>query len=742
MTAAPTVSVLLPVYNAAPYLAAAIDSVLVQSYTDFELLILNDGSTDHSREIAARYTDPRIRLLDNPHNMGLIATLNRGLELARGSYIARQDGDDIWYAGWLEYALSYLHAHPGVVLVGARAALIDPQDQPIHTSFMPYMALDSVAVRWYLLFETPFAHSNVVYRRDLAAHTLGGYDPAYPHAEDYDLWSRMAQHGDLVLLDEEYSAVRKSQGSVTARFATRERDSVRPVIARNLRSFLHTRDVPAAWLELILAFREARSTTHLTNITAFAQLVELLLARFERQHPGARTHRQIRAYAANLLARAAYYGAAAEPQAARQAYLRAIQYDPAVVRRIPWWKFAGRWLGGDHLRAAYKTAQMLRQPRADRPIAFFVPSLDQRYGGAERATMTFANMLAKRGYAIDLVLIQPAAALRADVDPAVRLVDLNLSRRGLLALPWLWWYVRVAQPAIMVGTLPADNLVSLWAAWLARATGAQRVRVVMQYQNPMSSATQLARPLTRRLLPFLMRLCYPRADAIVSVSHDLASEIRASLRHPFPQLRVIHNPVVRPDVATLAAQDLDDPWVADRSVPLLLGVGRLAPQKDFATLLRAVALVQQQRAVRLLILGEGGLRAELEALVQQLGLAAAVRLPGYVSNPYAYMGRADLFVLSSQSEGLPTVLIEAMACGTPVVATDCETGPREILADGQFGRLVAMGDAVALAKAIGATLDDPLPSAALQARASQFSVAAALAAYEQLLHDLLPDEGA
>ncbi|NJL04761.1 MAG: glycosyltransferase [Chloroflexaceae bacterium] len=414
-----------------------------------------------------------------------------------------------------------------------------------------------------------------------------------------------------------------------------------------------------------------------------------------------------------------------------------MQYDPTVVQRIPLWEFAGRWLGGEQVRRAFKPAQAWLHPVADRPLAFYIPSLNQRYGGAERSMVTLANALAQQGMAVDLVLIRPAAHFRADLDPAVRVVDLGGTRRGLLALPRVWFYLRTAQPRICIGTLPPDNLTVLWAAWLARLAGAQRIRVVMQYQNTVAYGTHLARPLTRQILPLLMRWCYPFADAIVAVSAGLRDEIRRSLGQPLPRVRVIYNPTVRPELPTLAAAPLAEVWLNDKPLPVLLGVGRLTAQKDFPNLLRAVALVRQQQPVRLIILGEGDERPTLEALIVQLGLQAVVKLAGYTSNPYAYMARADLFVLSSESEGLPGVLLEAMACGTPVVATDCEAGPREILADGQYGPLVPVGDSAALAQAIMTTLAAPLPVAVLQSRAQDFSVAAAVTGYRLLFRDLL-----
>jgi glycosyltransferase involved in cell wall biosynthesis len=200
------------------------------------------------------------------------------------------------------------------------------------------------------------------------------------------------------------------------------------------------------------------------------------------------------------------------------------------------------------------------------------------------------------------------------------------------------------------------------------------------------------------------------------------------------RIKVIYNPVVTPELFEKANQSVDHPWFEPSSPPVILGVGRLEKQKDFPTLIRSFAQVQQQRPARLMILGEGKERPYLEALVQELGLGENVALPGFVSNPYAYMARAAIFVLSSLFEGLPTVLIEAMAGGTKVVSTNCESGPAEILSNGQYGKLVAVGDIKGLAEAIISTLESPPDSEALRRRASEFSLEKALTQYRQVLH--------
>jgi glycosyltransferase involved in cell wall biosynthesis len=228
---------------------------------------------------------------------------------------------------------------------------------------------------------------------------------------------------------------------------------------------------------------------------------------------------------------------------------------------------------------------------------------------------------------------------------------------------------------------------------------------------------------------------YPFADAVVAVSSELADDLSAVAGLPRGLIRTVYNPVVGPELPALAAEPAGHPWLRPGGPPVVLGAGRLVEQKDFPTLLRAFALVRRERPARLVILGEGpaGAREGLAALAAGLGVAADLDLPGFVANPYAYMARAAAFALSSLHEGLPGVLIQALACGCPVVSTDCPSGPREILDGGRYGRLVPVGDHEALARAILACLDDPSGREERVARAAAFGLERAVDRYLELI---------
>jgi len=236
-------------------------------------------------------------------------------------------------------------------------------------------------------------------------------------------------------------------------------------------------------------------------------------------------------------------------------------------------------------------------------------------------------------------------------------------------------------------------------------------RLLLNEQNTVSLESGNATRWRGRLVPWLIKRFYPWANGIVVVSHGVRDDMAQLTKIPLERITVIYNPsVVGAEVWEKAQAPLDHPWFKPGQPPVLIAVGRLQMQKDYPTLLHAFAKVRKNRPVRLLILGEGKERPLLEELIKELGLKQDISLPGFVMNPYAYMARASLFVLSSRWEGLPTVLIEALCCGTPVVSTDCPSGPREILRDGQYGQLVPVGDVDGLARAIETALNSKAPS--------------------------------
>jgi glycosyltransferase involved in cell wall biosynthesis len=352
-------------------------------------------------------------------------------------------------------------------------------------------------------------------------------------------------------------------------------------------------------------------------------------------------------------------------------------------------------------------------------------------GGAERVMITVANALATQGHAVDLVLLRGKGPYVRDVDPAVRVIDLAARHAALGALPF-YRYLRRERPQVVLSTLVGPNAIAVAGSRLVPR--ARRARVVVREANTLSVALQYRPWASRVLAGAIARVSYPLADAVVAVSEDARDDLARFLGLGVERVIAIHNPSITPATLARSLDEVDHAWFAeDRAEPVLVAAGRLVRKKGFDVLLDALALVRRERAVRLQIMGEGEERPALEKRIAQLGLRDCVELAGFVDNPFARFARADLFVLPSLAEGMPNVLVEAMACGCPVVATNCPSGPREILRGGRDGALVTPGDPAALAAAILETLAHPPDRASLRARAADFEVGAVVAAYAHVL---------
>jgi glycosyltransferase involved in cell wall biosynthesis len=259
--------------------------------------------------------------------------------------------------------------------------------------------------------------------------------------------------------------------------------------------------------------------------------------------------------------------------------------------------------------------------------------------------------------------------------------------------------MRECQPKAIICFQDHANIVALWARTLARVP----VPIVATVHNTWSRFLA-DHTVKTKLLAQCARHAYSRVEAVVAVSKGAADDMSVSLGLPRQGIRVIYNPVIDAELIVRSKAALGHPWFESGCAPVIVGIGRLTHQKDFQTLILAFAQVRRQMACRLMILGEGEDRTLLTALASSTGFGEDIALPGFVDNPYKYLAHSSLFVLSSLWEGLPTVLIEALALGVPVVSTDCESGPREILMGGLHGRLVKLGDSAALAEAMRLTL--------------------------------------
>jgi glycosyltransferase involved in cell wall biosynthesis len=333
-------------------------------------------------------------------------------------------------------------------------------------------------------------------------------------------------------------------------------------------------------------------------------------------------------------------------------------------------------------------------------ICIFIPALIG--GGAERVAVNLANAFTEEGREVHIVVIHGEGKYWDILSPKVKVFNLNCQRVRFAFRPFLH-YLRTEKPRSILSFLQSCNVLAI----LANLLTLRKARLVISERTVYSKE----KVLRSTFLNFLMRktmamFLYRFADDIVVVAKSAAEDLDAYAGFRKGRVKYIYNPTITSELLSLAQEKITHPWFGGQ-MPVILSAGRLHYQKNFPLLIEAFSELIKTTPARLMILGEGEDKEALEALIRQKGIASSVELAGFQKNPYQFMKHASLFVLSSRYEGLPNVLIEALACGTPVISTDCESGPREILDNGKYGMLVPVGDKQSLVDAMKECLSHP-----------------------------------
>lgn len=362
-------------------------------------------------------------------------------------------------------------------------------------------------------------------------------------------------------------------------------------------------------------------------------------------------------------------------------------------------------------------------------VAVYMPDLG--FGGAERAGLNLAGALTAHVGRVTVLLDRRSGPLEDSLPADAAIVSLNAGRT-LAAIPGLVRFLRRERPDFLISYLDFGNVIAVLAKMIARSG----TKILTAHQNTLSR--QVSRPGLHkdRLLPALYRLFLPRADRCVAACAGVAEDLKQVVGRDLA-VTVIHNPIVTPRLLRLAHDGLAHPWFSDPAHPVVLGVGRLVPQKNFTLLIDAFALLPVALGARLVLLGGGPLRDDLLRYIAERGLSERAQILPPDPNPWRYMSRARVMALSSHYEGFANVLVEALASGNAVVSVDCPHGPSEVLGNGTWGQLVPQDDAPALAAAIARAVESPPERAGLRARAMEFSTDAIARRYLALFDVLL-----
>jgi glycosyltransferase involved in cell wall biosynthesis len=331
-------------------------------------------------------------------------------------------------------------------------------------------------------------------------------------------------------------------------------------------------------------------------------------------------------------------------------------------------------------------------------VTVFLSSL--RTGGAERAMLMFCSEALQKGLRVELVLCKGEGLLKELIPPGLSVVDLGCSRT-IKALPKLARHLAITRPRALFTTVRNINLIAIAAAKLS---GLDIPVIVRESSAPISCPKKSTLDkVAYRMLP----IAYRFAHGVIAVSDGVASELISLNRSLDARIKVIPTPVVSREMLAQAEDAIDHEWFTKPDKPVVVCAARVEREKGYDTLVSAFQSLRQKIDARLVILGNGSYREQLKKNVAALGLSEHIDFLGFVVNPFPYMKRAHAFVLASEHEGLPNVLVQAMALGTPVVSTDCKSGPAEILCNGKYGRLVPVGDAAALAIALEEAITGP-----------------------------------
>lgn len=697
----PQVSIIIPVYNAEKYLADCLQSALGQSVPNIEVVAVDDGSTDGSLEILRSFAerDPRLKVLVNEKNRGQAATRNRGVDASTGRWLAFLDSDDMLLPDFCQILLAEAE-RSGAEIIKGRARIIEldgrmhETTREWHRDIMHKSPLCFNECWWTAVYRAEKIRGRIMLHED----ALTAEDLIFL-AEAISLPLKVACVDDVVYLH----ILRENS---TSEQRNRSLDKIGACIDAgvSILQTLNERQIQAsdpagyrAWareaLRWLGGFHRARAAERGKALALCAARAPEVASLIRCEFPGIRKFLM--------------------PVA-----LKILTDDRLLpLRRL--------------LFRCYGLAKNLKAPKAPRQpgrltCLFIMHDWD---GGAEKTSLNLAKSL-------DRKVIDPTVCCLHHLPELTSMVPAGQKfsmpdKPGLL--PKIRHFLKMRQIAaesdVVVGTL---QLQSVFAAALL-APG----KAIAWLRNDLAGKFEGRGGFPVLVYKTLLGWALRRARTIVCVSEGVRRSSAGIWPALAPRLRVIWNATDTDKIRAEAAKPLPEGLEACFEKPVILGVGRLEQQKNFPLLIAACALLRERgRDFNLCLAGRGSLRESLEKFARDAGMEGHVHFAGYQANPYALMARSAVLALSSNHEGNPNVLIEALCVGTPVVATRCPSGPDEILRGGQYGRLVPMNDARALADALEAALDTPPDAAQIEAgkkRAEDFSLANAAAAWQQLL---------
>jgi len=360
-------------------------------------------------------------------------------------------------------------------------------------------------------------------------------------------------------------------------------------------------------------------------------------------------------------------------------------------------------------------------------IAFFISSY---FDGIGVNTLRLAEQFSKQGYHVDLLIVKNEIDL-INKNTNINIIDFK-KNSAYKSIYQLVNYIKKHEPDVLISGGEAPNIVLILVKLYLFN---KNFKTIVSIRTHLTTQYKHTKTHNQTVLKYLGKVFYRFADEIVAVSKGVAEDVSELFFIRRDRIKVIYNPIVNNEMLKLSEERVDHPWIVDKQVPVILGAGRLAKQKNFPLLINAFSIIKNEIDAKLIILGEGEARGKLEKLIKEEQLNESVDLVGYEPNPYKYMKNSDVFVLSSEWEGFGNVIVEAMACGAKVVSRDCYSGPAEILKNGEYGILIKENNPQELAKGIMMSIKkDNIERTKNIKRANKYSTKSTMYKYEQLIN--------
>lgn len=708
-------SVLVAVHNGERFLRPALESISTQTFADFELVVVDDGSSDSTPSVLAAYGDPRLRVVWNAERRGLAGALNRGLDEVRGRYVARMDADDIAFPFWLEHVLGRLLAGPEVALVGA--GVMELSDGRLGAAHVPQPG--RAVTRWHSLFSaSPFFHNTVVFDNELLRVRSLRYDESFAESEDYELWTRVLEHAEADALEELLVLYRLHSEQASQRRAQLQLELGRRVAFGQIAGVapeLSETEVDLAWR--FGCHRELDGGELERAADAYLELVARFLdsGRYSRPELAG-----VRAAAARVLARRAR---AASGTASGRLLRDALRLDPSLVvhaarrraRRARQARYA-RDVAAALLRGPDRSPSPIRVAAVfPEPTPYRTPLLDRIAALDEiDLTVVYAAGSVVAGRSWEIERRHDATVLRGLRVPGGG----RVFRHDYPVTPGIARALRQARPDVVV--------VSGWSTFAAQAAIAWCRARNVPYVLVVESHDDGPRPGWRRKVKGAVVPSVVGSAAGVLVTGTRARSSMIARGASPERIRVFANTVdveafgERVDQLGGRRLELRAGLGVDADDVVVLSVARLGPEKRLDDLLRAVAAAGESRLV-VVVAGEGQERSKLGRLAAELGIRLVLTGDVEWERIVELYAAADVFALLSERETWGVVVNEAAACGLPLVLSDRVGAAHDLLRDGENGMLVPAGDVGAAAEALRALETDRQRRLAMGARSRELA---------------------